>query len=62
MSQLDDKIKELCAKVVSTAPSPELEEVFRQLRDALHEHNEQLRRMLATYPAIPPDLPPTERA
>jgi hypothetical protein len=58
MSQLDDRIKELCAKVIITPPSSELDEVFRQLREALREHNEHLRRMLATYPA--PDLPPAE--
>jgi hypothetical protein len=48
MSQrLEDRIKELCAKALSTPESPELNEVLKQLQDALHEHTNRLRDMIA---------------
>jgi hypothetical protein len=51
--RLDDRIKELCAKAVATPPSPELEEILRELQKALHEHTERLRKMVAQYPVSP---------
>jgi hypothetical protein len=47
--RLDDRIKDLCAKAVATPPSTELEGILRQLKDALHEHTEHLRKMAANY-------------
>jgi hypothetical protein len=46
---MDDRIEELCAKAVATAPSPELDEILQELRKALHEHSERLRKMVARY-------------
>ena len=43
---LDDRIRELCAKAVTAADS-ELEPVQTELREALREHNERLRRLAA---------------
>jgi uncharacterized coiled-coil protein SlyX len=53
--RLEDRIKELCAKA-TTLPdsSPELDEVLKELQDALHEHNQRLRKMVAHFP-VPPD-------
>ena len=43
--RLEDRIKQLCAKALSTPESPELNEVLKQLQDALHEHTNRLRDM-----------------
>ena len=48
--RLNDRIRELCAMAVATAASPELEEILRQLRKALHEHAKRLRKVLSEYP------------
>jgi hypothetical protein len=47
---LDNRIRELCAEAVATPESPELEEILRQLQEALHEHTNRLRKMVASYP------------
>ena len=44
--RLEDRIKQLCAKALSTPESPELNEVLKQLQDALHEHTNRLRDMV----------------
>ena len=36
-------------KQSATAPSPELDEILQELRKALHEHSERLRKMVARY-------------
>jgi hypothetical protein len=49
MSQrLEDRIKELCAKALTLPASPELNEVLKQLQEALHEHTRRLREMVAS--------------
>jgi hypothetical protein len=49
MSQrLEDRIKQLCAKALSTPESPALNEVLKQLQNALHEHTNRLRNMVAS--------------
>lgn len=53
--RLEDQIRELCARAVVTPESAELDEIFRQLRAALHEHTERLRRLATKAPM------PTER-
>lgn len=52
--RLEDRIRELCARAVAMPESPELDEIFRQLRAALHEHTERL-RSLATKAPMPPE-------
>jgi len=44
LRRLEDRIRDLCAKAVASQDSPELPEVFEQLRAALHEHSERLRK------------------
>ncbi len=48
---LEDRIKELCGKAVTTPPSPELEQILAELQSALHEHTERLRRITSNYRA-----------
>jgi Cdc6-like AAA superfamily ATPase len=40
---LDDRIRELCAKVVA-ATDGDFREAMSELRSALHEHTQQLRK------------------
>jgi hypothetical protein len=42
--RLEDRIKELCARAVSTPESPELNQVLKDLQAALHEHTQRLRK------------------
>ena len=44
LRRLEDQIRYLCAKAVASEDSPGLDEVFEQVRAALHEHNERLRK------------------
>jgi hypothetical protein len=46
--RLEDRIKQLCAKALSTPESPELNDVLKQFQDALHEHTDRLRDMVAS--------------
>ena len=50
--RLDDRIRELCARVVSTQGA-EMESTIAQLKAALHEHNERLRKLAAAKLAAP---------
>jgi hypothetical protein len=44
--RLEDRIRELCAKAVA-APESDLEPVIGELKVALHEHTERLRKLAA---------------
>ena len=46
LRRLEDRIRELCAMAVR-AEEPELEIVLSELRSALREHTERLRRLAA---------------
>jgi hypothetical protein len=46
--RLEDRTKQLCAKALSTPESPELNEVLKQLQDALHEHTDRPRDKVAS--------------
>jgi hypothetical protein len=58
--RLDDRIRELCAKAVATPESPQLDEILRQLQQALHEHAKRLREMVAYYPVRSEAPPPND--
>ena len=46
-SRLEDQIRLLCEKAITSEPdSPETKAVLEELRLALHEHAERLRRRL----------------
>jgi hypothetical protein len=53
LRRLDDHIRELCTKAVKTSDTAELLEVLEELRDAIHEHTQRLRK-LAVNP-VPPE-------
>ena len=44
--RLEDRIRQLCAKAVA-APESDLEPVITELKLALHEHTERLRKLAA---------------
>jgi len=52
-SRLEDRIRELCARIVAAPDSPESLKAVKELRAALHGHNARLRKRLL-FP-IPPD-------
>jgi len=56
--KLDDRIRELCAKVVA-AEGSQLELLISELKAALREHNKHLRQMAAAKLAN--RLPPGNR-
>jgi uncharacterized coiled-coil protein SlyX len=43
--RLEDRIRELCAKAVALPESEELNEVLAELKSALSEHTERIRKM-----------------
>lgn len=45
--RLDDRIRHLCRKAMM-AQEPELDAVFSELKLALREHTERLRKLIAT--------------
>jgi hypothetical protein len=47
LRRLEDRIRDLCAKAV-IAGEPELGGLLSELKAALHEHAERLRRLAAT--------------
>jgi hypothetical protein len=53
---LERRIRELCAQAVATKSGEELRPIMSELRDALHEHSEDLKRILAEYPFLVSDL------
>jgi uncharacterized coiled-coil protein SlyX len=48
--RLEDRIKELCVKAAATPQSPELSEVLQQLKAALAEHTQRMRKLVAGFP------------
>jgi DNA-binding NarL/FixJ family response regulator len=48
----EDRIRELCAQILSTATNDAPPPVLSELRDLLHTHIESLRARLAQYPSI----------
>ena len=47
------RIRELCARAVAARDTEEIVPVLSELRNALHQHAEQLRTMLDQYPLAP---------
>lgn len=48
----EDRIRELCAQILSTTTNDAPQPVLSELRDLLHTHIESLRARLAQYPSI----------
>jgi len=49
VEDLDLRIRELCSKVIAASPS-EFQAVLAELRAALREHNENLRKLVVAGP------------
>ena len=47
--QLEDRIKDLCAKAVETPASPQLNEILMQLQASLSEHTQRMRKMVVGF-------------
>ena len=52
---LDDRIRELCAKAIAADDTKELDCILIELKLALHEHTERLRSLLSNYPLLHTD-------
>ena len=46
--RLEDRIKDLCVKAIASPDSRESNDIFKKLEDALHEHNERIRKLAAS--------------
>jgi uncharacterized coiled-coil protein SlyX len=57
---LEDRIRSLCSRAVVEDDPQQLNQIFAELRSALHEHAEKLRAMLLRYPVMPAGLGNTE--
>jgi len=50
MRRLEDRIRDLCAQVVSIDDPDQLRRALDELRAALQEHTQRLRQNVAQYP------------
>lgn len=53
---LERRIRELCAEAVKPQDADTLRCIMQELRNALHEHNEGIKRVVAEYPFLIDDL------
>ena len=53
---LERRIRELCAQAVAARDNNEVQPILAELREALREHVEQLKSMVAEYPFLPVDV------
>jgi hypothetical protein len=53
---LERRIRELCAQAVAVRDTDEIYPVLSELQDALRQHTEQLKSMVAEYPFAPVDV------
>jgi hypothetical protein len=52
MSRMEDRIRRLCAQLLTKKNDEDLITTLVELRDALHEHIERLRLRFAEYPVM----------
>ena len=53
---LERRIRELCAQAVAAREADDVQPILSELREALREHVEQLKGMVAEYPFSPVDI------
>jgi len=53
LRRLEDRIRELCAKAVATKDFGEFHKALEQLRAAMHEHTQRLRKSAVNAPDRP---------
>jgi hypothetical protein len=46
-TNLDERIRDLCAKAISVASEGDFHEALTELQRALHEHNDRLRKLVS---------------
>jgi hypothetical protein len=60
---LERRIRELCVQAIGARDAEQVQLVLSELRDALRQHTEQLKTIVADYPFSPVDvekiLPPS---
>ena len=56
MVTLDRRIRELCAEAVATRDPNKLWPIMCELKDALRQHNDDLKLIIAEYPFLLADL------
>jgi hypothetical protein len=56
MVTLGRRIHELCIQAINAKDANDLRPIISELRDTLHEHNDDLRLILAQYPFLLADL------
>jgi hypothetical protein len=52
----DARIRELCGQAVASQEPDEVRRILSELRDALHDHNDELKLIIAEYPFLLADL------
>jgi hypothetical protein len=53
---LERRIRELCAQAVAARETDDVQPILSELREALREHVEQLKGMVAEYPFLTVDI------
>lgn len=56
-AMIEERIKDLCSRLVNSSDPEEIEEIGEQLRSAIHEHVETLRQRLPIAEALESSLP-----
>ncbi len=54
---MEERIQELCLKLMGTDDPQALQQISLELQEAIHQHIEHLRRQLLEVPALHPDSP-----
>lgn len=52
MLRMEDRIRRLCSQILATSKDEEIEPLLVELREALRQHIERLRRRLGSYPLL----------
>jgi hypothetical protein len=63
---MEDRIRNLCSQLLATKKDEEIEPLLVELREALRQHIERLRRRLGSYPFLVErrqrsDMPPMDK-
>ncbi len=53
---LERRIRELCAQAVAARETDDVQPILSELREALREHVEQIKGLVAEYPFLPVDV------
>jgi len=48
--RLEDRIKDLCLKAIAASDPVKFNDIFKELQNALHDHNDRIRKLAASRP------------